>query len=179
MFFWNTVVAVSLTIWSLFTALCGSVTNFGQLFAARFGVGIGEAGGSPPAHSIVSDIFPASERGTALSIYSLGVYGGILIGYVGGAYLVQWFDWRIAFVVVGLPGILLAILLRLTVKEPPRGFSESKAESEIEPEDTNFMDVLALLWSRKALAKCTVWLQEFSAWLAPSPVVGYLTILQI
>lgn len=144
------VIAVSLTVWSLFTALCGSVTNFWQLFAARFGVGIGEAGGSPPAHSMVSDIFPASERGTALSIYSLGVYGGILIGYVGGAYLVQWFDWRIAFVVVGLPGILLAILLRLTVKEPPRGFSDTKAEAGIETDNTNFMDVLALLWSRKA-----------------------------
>lgn len=142
------VIAVSLTIWSLFTALCGSVQNFWQLFAARFGVGIGEAGGSPPAHSMVSDIFPASERGTALSIYSLGVYGGILIGYVGGAYLVQWFDWRIAFIVVGMPGILLAILLRLTVKEPPRGFSETRAEAATE--DTNFMDVLALLWSRKA-----------------------------
>ena len=95
---------------------------------------------------MVSDIFPVSERGTALSIYSLGVYGGILIGYVGGAYLVQWFDWRVAFIVVGLPGIFLAILLRLTVKEPPRGFSESRTETE----DTTFTAVLALLWSRKA-----------------------------
>lgn len=140
------VIAISLTLWSLFTALCGSAQNFWQLFAARFGVGIGEAGGSPPAHSMVSDIFPVSERGTALSIYSLGVYGGILIGYVGGAYLVQWFDWRVAFIVVGLPGIFLAILLRLTVKEPPRGFSESRTETE----DTTFTAVLALLWSRKA-----------------------------
>lgn len=86
------VIAISLTVWSFFTALCGSVQNFWQLFAARFGVGIGEAGGSPPAHSMVSDIFPANERATALSIYSLGVYGGILVGYLGGAYLVQWFD---------------------------------------------------------------------------------------
>ncbi|MFT4798464.1 MAG: MFS family permease [Candidatus Azotimanducaceae bacterium] len=144
------VIAVSLTVWSLFTALCGSVQNFWQLFAARFGVGIGEAGGSPPAHSMVSDIFPASERGTALSIYSLGVYGGILIGYVGGAYLVQWFDWRIAFIVVGLPGILLAILLRLTVKEPPRGFSDTSSEAKEAAKETTFMEVLALLWSRKA-----------------------------
>ncbi len=140
------VIAVSLTVWSLFTAICGSAQNFWQLFAARFGVGIGEAGGSPPAHSMVSDIFPVSERGTALSIYSLGVYGGILVGYVGGAYLVQWFDWRVAFVVVGLPGVLLAILLRLTVKEPPRGFSEARADTA----ETSFKEVLALLWSRKA-----------------------------
>lgn len=140
------VIAVSVTVWSLFTALCGSAQNFWQLFAARFGVGVGEAGGSPPAHSMVSDIFPVSERATALSIYSLGVYGGILVGYVGGAYLVQWFDWRVAFVVVGLPGILLAILLRLTVKEPPRGFSEARADTA----ETSFKEVLALLWSRKA-----------------------------
>ncbi len=140
------VIAVSVTVWSIFTALCGSVQNFWQLFAARFGVGIGEAGGSPPAHSMVSDIFPVEERGTALSIYSMGVYGGVLVGYVGGAYLVQWFDWRVAFIVVGLPGIFLAILLRLTVKEPPRGFSEARADVG----ETSFQEVLALLWSRKA-----------------------------
>ena len=96
---------------------------------------------------MVSDIFPANERATALSIYSLGVYGGILVGYIGGAYLVQWFDWRIAFIVVGLPGILLAVLLRLTVKEPPRGFAEV---TERTTEETSFQDVLKLLWSRKA-----------------------------
>jgi MFS family permease len=140
------VIAASLAVWSVFTAACGAAQNFWQLFAARFGVGIGEAGGSPPAHSMISDIFPVSERATALSIYSLGVYGGILIGYVGGAYLVQWFDWRVAFVVVGLPGIFLALLLRLTVKEPPRGFSEARVDIA----ENSFMDVLALLWSRKA-----------------------------
>ncbi len=152
------VIAVSVTVWSVFTALCGSVQNFWQLFAARFGVGIGEAGGSPPAHSMVSDIFPENERATALSIYSLGVYGGILVGYIGGAYLVQWFDWRIAFVVVGVPGVLLALLLRFTVKEPPRGFSArtksgaAAANAAMEPdaEENSFMDVIRLLWSRKA-----------------------------
>lgn len=146
------VIAVSLTIWSVFTALCGSVQNFWQLFAARFGVGIGEAGGSPPAHSMVSDIFPTNERGTALSIYSMGVYGGILIGYVGGAYLVQWFDWRTAFVVVGLPGVLLALVMKFTVKEPPRGFSASKAEAKQGESaiESSFVDVLKLLWSRKS-----------------------------
>lgn len=151
------VIAVSVTVWSVFTALCGSVQNFWQLFAARFGVGIGEAGGSPPAHSMVSDIFPENERATALSIYSLGVYGGILVGYIGGAYLVQWFDWRIAFVVVGLPGVLLAVLLRLTVKEPPRGFSAAKSVSTLQnstaattDKEHSFGDVVRLLWSRNA-----------------------------
>ena len=79
------VVALSIAIWSIMTALCGAAQNFTQLFLARFGVGVGEAGGSPPSHSIVSDIFPPEKRATALSIYSMGVYGGILVGTVGGA----------------------------------------------------------------------------------------------
>jgi len=140
------IIVFSLTVWSFFTAACGLAQNFWQLFAARFGVGVGEAGGSPPAHSMISDIFPAAERATALSIYSLGIYGGVLVGLVGGAYLVEWFDWRIAFVVVGLPGIFLALLLRFTVKEPPRGFSEARSDTE----ETAFSEVLSLLWSRKA-----------------------------
>ena len=115
------IIAIAVTVWSLMTALCGAAQNFTQLFMARFGVGIGEAGGSPPSHSIVSDIFPAEQRATALSIYSLGVYGGILVGTVGGAYLVQMFDWRTAFIVVGLPGVLLALVVRFAIKEPPRG----------------------------------------------------------
>jgi MFS family permease len=128
------------------TAACGLAQNFGQLFLARVGVGIGEAGGSPPAHSIVSDIFPAAQRATALSIYSLGVYGGILVGTVGGAYLVQYFDWRTAFVVVGLPGLFLAFIVRFVIKEPPRGMSENRRD--IAP--PGFFRVMKILASRKS-----------------------------
>ena len=140
------VIAISATIWSVMTAACGAANSFGQLFLARFGVGIGEAGGSPPAHSIVSDIFPANQRATALSIYSLGVYGGILVGTVGGAYLVQYFDWRTAFVVVGLPGIFLALLVRFVIKEPPRGMAESR--QDVAP--PGFFKVMSILWERKS-----------------------------
>ncbi|MCH2357369.1 MAG: MFS transporter [Pseudomonadales bacterium] len=140
------VIAISVTIWSIMTAACGAAQNFGQLFMARFGVGIGEAGGSPPAHSIVSDIFPAHQRATALSVYSLGVYGGILVGTIGGAYLVQFFDWRIAFVVVGLPGIFLALLVRFVIKEPPRGMAE--ARKDVAP--PGFFRVVGFLWERKS-----------------------------
>ena len=140
------IVAIAVTIWSLMTALCGAAQNFAQLFMARFGVGVGEAGGSPPSHSIVSDIFPAEQRATALSIYSLGVYGGILVGTVGGAYLVQYFDWRTAFVVVGLPGVLLALLVRFVVKEPPRGMAE--ARKDVQP--PGFFRVMGFLWERKS-----------------------------
>lgn len=140
------VIAISVAIWSVMTAACGAAQNFGQLFMARFGVGIGEAGGSPPAHSIVSDIFPAHQRATALSVYSLGVYGGILVGTIGGAYLVQFFDWRIAFVVVGLPGIFLALLVRFVIKEPPRGMAE--ARKDVAP--PGFLRVVGFLWERKS-----------------------------
>ena len=140
------IIAISITIWSVMTALCGAAQNFAQLFLARFGVGVGEAGGSPPAHSIVSDIFPAAQRATALSIYSLGVYGGILVGTVGGAYLVQYFDWRTAFVVVAIPGIFLALLVRFVIKEPPRGMAESR--KDVAP--PGFLRVLHFLWERKS-----------------------------
>ncbi len=140
------IIAISITIWSVMTALCGAAQNFFQLFMARFGVGVGEAGGSPPAHSIVSDIFPAEQRATALSIYSLGVYGGILVGTVGGAYLVQYFDWRTAFVVVAIPGIFLALLVRFVIKEPPRGMAESR--KDVAP--PGFLRVLHFLWDRKS-----------------------------
>ena len=140
------IIAIAIAVWSVMTALCGAAQNFLQLFLARFGVGVGEAGGSPPSHSIVSDIFPAEQRATALSIYSLGVYGGILVGTVGGAYLVQYFDWRTAFVVVAIPGILLSLLVRFVVKEPPRGFAENRRDKE----PPSFFGVMSFLWQRKS-----------------------------
>jgi len=140
------IVALSVVVWSVMTALCGVAQNFIHLFLARVGVGVGEAGGSPPSHSIISDIFPPRQRATALSIYSLGVYGGVLVGTVGGAYLVQWFDWRIAFVVVGVPGIVLGLLVRFVIKEPPRGMAD--ARQDVHP--PTFSSVLGLLWERKS-----------------------------
>ena len=140
------VIALAVAVWSVMTALCGSAQNFWQLFLMRAGVGVGEAGGSPPAHSIISDIFPANKRATALSIYSLGIYGGSLIGYVAGGYLAAEFSWRIAFVVVGLPGVLLAFLVKFLIHEPPRGLAESRADVAPAP----FTEVLGVLWTRKS-----------------------------
>ena len=140
------VIAISLTIWSGMTAVCGLTQNFWQMLLARAGVGIGEAGGSPPSHSMISDIFPANQRSTALSIYSMGVYGGILVGYIAGGYLASTFSWRVAFIVVGLPGVLLAVFLRAFVKEPPRGLAEARHDNK----PVSFGSVLALLWSRNS-----------------------------
>jgi len=118
------VIVVSLTLWSLMTALCGAATSFGILLVYRVGVGVGEAGGSPPSHAMISDFFPAEKRGAALGIFSLGVPIGILIGLMAGGWLDETLGWRRAFVVVGLPGLLLSALVAFTLREPPRGMAD-------------------------------------------------------
>ncbi|USQ94798.1 spinster family MFS transporter [Caulobacter sp. RL271] len=133
---WNrvTIISVSLVIWSGFTALCGAAANFGQLALYRFGVGVGEAGCSPPSHSLISDYYEPKKRASALSIYSFGIPLGTMFGAVAGGWLAQEFSWRVAFVIVGLPGLLLALIVKLVVKEPPRGHSEI-VERPLEAED--------------------------------------------
>jgi MFS family permease len=117
------IIAAALLIWSALSALCGGAAGFAQLLAIRAGVGIAEAGCSPPAHSLISDYFPASRRASALSIYSCGISFGYLLVAVGGGYMAQRFGWRIAFLGVGLPGIVLALLIKALVREPPRSMS--------------------------------------------------------
>ncbi|MDB5497579.1 MAG: transporter [Phenylobacterium sp.] len=118
------IIAVSIVIWSGFTALCGVAGSFATLAACRFGVGIGEAGLSPPAHSLISDYYEPKKRASALSVYSFGIPLGAMIGAVAGGLIANTFGWRVAFMVVGLPGVAVAIALKLLVKEPPRGHSE-------------------------------------------------------
>jgi MFS family permease len=141
------IISICLSIWSLMTAFSGLATNFVQLLIARIGVGIGEAGGSPPSHSLLADYFAPGKRATALGIYALGVPIGILFGNLAGGWIGEIFGWRQAFFLVGLPGIVLAIILKLTVKEPPRGYSEEK------PADTTtvpFRTVVKTMWGFKS-----------------------------
>ena len=130
------IITASLVVWSGFTVLCGSAANFGSLAALRFGVGIGEAGLSPSAHSLISDFYEPRKRASALSIYSLGIPLGTMFGAIMGGFLAQYLSWRVAFVAVGLPGVLLAILFRWLVKEPTRGASDV-IESPLRPEDVS------------------------------------------
>lgn len=118
------IIALSLLTWSAATAVTALAKNFWHLFMARIMVGIGEAGCSPPALSLISDYFEPKRRSTALSIYAMGVYGGTFIGLMMGGVVAHRYGWRAAFLIVGLPGIVLAVLLKLTIREPPRGFSE-------------------------------------------------------
>jgi predicted MFS family arabinose efflux permease len=128
------------------TALSGRTLNFIQLLLARIGVGVGEAGGSPPAHAMISDYFPPEKRSTALSVYSAGIYFGVLIGFVMGGYLNQHLGWRIAFYTVGIPGIVFALLFFITVKEPSRGATD--ADKNITGSHS-FSEVLKALYRTK------------------------------
>ena len=118
------IITIAIVIWSGFTALCGLATSFFQLLLFRVGVGVGEAGLSPPAHSLISDYFEPKKRASALSIYSFGIPLGTMFGAVAGGWIAQNLDWRMAFMLVGLPGVIVAILLKVFVKEPPRGYSD-------------------------------------------------------
>ena len=115
------IITASLAVWSGMTALSGLAQNYSQLLLARIGVGIGEAGGSPPAHSMISDYYPPERRATAMAIYTTGLHLGILMGFIVGGLISEFFGWRIAFFSVGIPGVLLAVDFYFTVKEPPRG----------------------------------------------------------
>ncbi|HBK93165.1 MAG TPA: MFS transporter [Parvularcula sp.] len=121
------IVSASLAVWSAFTALSGLAQNALHLALARIGVGVGEAGGSPPSHSLIADYFPKEKRSTALSIYSLGIPFGQMLAFLAGGWVVQNLGWRNAFFIVGLPGIILAIVLKTTVKEPVRGAKDGGA----------------------------------------------------
>jgi len=114
------VITFSLALWSLFTGLCGFTTSFGQLFAARIGVGVGEAGGIAPSYAVIADMFPPRSRARALAVYSLGIPLGSAAGVMLGGYIAARVDWRAAFFVVGGAGVLLAPLFRLVVREPLR-----------------------------------------------------------
>ena len=124
----RTIIALALLVWSGMTALQGLAANFTALALARVGVGVGEAGCSPPAHSLIADLFPQSTRSTALAIYSMGIPIGGAIGYLAGGWIDEYFGWRVAFLAVGVPGLLLAGVVRATLREPTRGYwSPSRA----------------------------------------------------
>jgi MFS family permease len=114
------VIAGSLAVWSAFTALCGTATGVGQLFLYRLGVGVGEAGGVAPSYALIADTFPPESRARALAIYSLGIPIGLAGGTLLGAYIASAIEWRTAFYVVGIAGVVLAPIFRLVVRDPPR-----------------------------------------------------------
>ena len=126
-------IAVSLTVWSAMTALCGVAQNFYQLLLARVGVGVGEAGCTPAAHSLIADIVPKERRASALAFYALGIPIGTLLGMLIGGQLADRLGWREAFMIVGLPGVLLAGVLMLVLRDPRRGAAMIAARAAATP----------------------------------------------
>jgi predicted MFS family arabinose efflux permease len=129
------IISIALVVWSGMTAVCGLAQNFLQLLAARIGVGVGEAGCSPPAHSLIADYFPPEQRASALSIYALGIPLGSILGLLAGGWIAEFYGWRAAFFLVGLPGVALAVVFKLSVREPIRGMSDalSRAPQALPP----------------------------------------------
>ena len=147
------ILSIALATWSSFTALTGLATNFIQIGIARMGVGIGEAGGSPPSHSIISDLYPKEERASALGIYSMGIPLGIMAAYFATAMLMGASDeevnWRRIFIFLGLTGVVLAAIVKLTLREPSRGAMEFNDQIQIKKPP--FMESL------KTLLKIPAW----------------------
>jgi len=141
------ILAIALATWSGFTALTGLANNFVQIGLARMGVGIGEAGGSPPSHSIISDMYPKEERASALGVYSMGIPFGIMAAFFATAAIMgassDEVDWRRIFIFLGVTGIVLAGIVKLVLKEPVRGAME--ANDEKSSDKTPFFESLKIL----------------------------------
>jgi len=116
-------------LWSLLTTLCGLAQNYLQLLLLRVGVGIGEAGSTPASHSLIADHYPANKRASAFALYALGIPLGVFCGAIGAGWIVESMGWRAAFFVLGIPGIVLALLVLTTLREPPRGLADGMLSS--------------------------------------------------
>lgn len=156
------VITISLGVWSGFTALCGFAQGFWSIFLARLGVGVGEAGGVAPSYALIADYFPSEKRARALSIYSLGIPLGSATGVIAGGYIAATVDWRLAFLVVGLAGVLIAPIFKYLVRDPVR----PTATEGTAPPQPRFVDILKILAKKRAF-----WFLAFGA--ASSSMLGY------
>jgi len=158
------IMTIALTLWSGFTAVCGFATTYTQLFLARMGVGVGEAGGVAPAYSLISDYFPPEERARALAIYSFGIPIGSAAGIALGGIVASLVDWRVAFIVVGIAGVLIAPVFRAFVREPQRGRYDAKPATEAKK--AGLFEALGVV-----TRKPSFWLLSFGA--SCSSIMGY------
>ena len=156
------IIAASVALWSAFTAACGLATNFWQLFLARMGVGIGEAGGVAPSYALISDLYPKEKRGRALAFFSLGIPIGSALGVFFGGWIASHLDWRSAFLIVGLAGLPAALLVKLCIPEPVRGAFDAGPSEPAPP----FSIVTATLAKSPSF-----WLLSFGA--ASGSILGY------
>jgi predicted MFS family arabinose efflux permease len=142
----RTLLAASVAAWSVMTALTGYTRGYIDLLLARIGVGIGEAGGTPACNSIIADYFPADRRSMAMTVFALGAPLGAWLGSDLAGYVSTLHGWRAAFLVLGIPGIILALVIMVTIKEPKRGRLDAVSDDKT----PTFMETLAFLWSQKS-----------------------------
>jgi len=161
------IIAISLIAWSVMTTLCGLARNYWELLLARIGVGVGEAGGTPGANSIISDYFPAARRPMALTIFSLGAPIGAWVGYNIAGAIADAYGWRSVFLALGVPGVIAGVAVFLTVREPRRGCLDAE---NIETAPT-FMATMRFLWIQRsavhvmvASALCALWGWGLTYW---------------
>jgi MFS family permease len=184
------IMTVALAVWSLMTAVCGLTQNFTQLFLARVGVGVGEAGGVAPAYSLICDYFPSKERARALSVYSFGIPIGSAVGIALGGFITSLMSWRMAFFIVGTAGLLITPLLKLTVREPLRGaldrlHAARDERSVLAGSSSSLFEVMAVLarkpsfWGLSLGAACASMMGYGLFFWAPSFLVRsfHLTLL--
>lgn len=156
------IIAVSIGLWSLFTAACGLVTGYAQLVALRMGVAFGEAGGIAPSYALIADFYPKARRARALAFFSLGIPLGSALGIFGGGWLAQHLSWRAAFLIVGLAGLPAALLVKALIPEPVRGGLDAAPDEAAPP----------LAEAARALAaNPSFWLLSFGA--AAGSILGY------
>lgn len=165
---WNRVniIAAAIALWSVFTAGCGLAATYGQLVAARMGVAFGEAGGIAPSYALIADYYPKAKRARALAFFSLGIPIGSALGVFFGGWLAARLDWRTAFLIVGLAGLPIALLIKLFVPEPPRGRFDEGGPAEANAAVPPFGQVAATLARNPSF-----WLLSFGA--ASGSILGY------
>lgn len=166
----RSIIAIGIVVWSIFTAACGLATKFWHLFLARVGVGVGEAALSPAAYSLVADYFPPNRMGTAMGVYNMGIFvgsglayifGGLVVGLVSGTehtvlpIVGEVYAWQVVFFVVGLPGVLMALLL-FTVREPIRRGIKAvrQADGSLKAKDVPVREVVAYIKGNAAAVLC-------------------------
>lgn len=144
------VLTFACAVWSAATVACGMAQNYSQLVVARMSVGVGEAGGVPPSYSIISDYFPADRRGTALGLFNLGPPIGQALGVAFGAKIAAVYDWRLAFIVIGAVGLVAAVAVWGTIREPKRGATDVQVATTAD-ESVSFWSTLGMFASRPTL----------------------------
>jgi MFS family permease len=149
------VLSIAVGVWSVATATCGLAWSYMSLLAGRAFTAVGEAGGTPPSHALISDYFPASKRATALAAFAMAVPIGAAVGNYGAGWFNEWYGWRMTFILLGLPGLVIALLIWLTVKEPPRGYADGRIAAARSPAPP-FLAVCKVLFARNSFVHMSV-----------------------